>query len=43
MKWVMGLFSTDLIRGLVICFWDLVLTFGLNSLVWFVVAVFMAL
>lgn len=41
MRWVMGLFSADLARGVVMQLWDLLISFGLASLKWFTVSVFM--
>lgn len=43
MKWIMNLFSTDLNRSLVVHIWDLLLNFGLASLKWFTVSVFIHL
>lgn len=40
MKWLMNLFSTDVSRSLVIHIWDLILNFGLPSLKWFTVSIF---
>lgn len=40
MKWVMSLFASDIDRLTLICFWDLLLNFGMPALLWFVVSVF---
>lgn len=40
MKWVMGLFASDLCRVVLIHLWDLILNFGLESLKWFIVSIF---
>lgn len=40
MKWILGLFSTDLKRNVLIHLWDLIINFGIVALKWFIVSLF---
>lgn len=40
MKWVMGIFASDLCRVVLMHLWDLILNFGIGSLKWFIVSIF---
>lgn len=43
MKWIMGLFSYDLHKDLLMKLWDLICLYGLASLKWFIVSIFKVL
>lgn len=43
MKWIMGLFASDLCRIVLMHLWDLILNFGIEALEWFIVSIFMVL
>lgn len=40
MKWVLGLFSSDLSRNVLMYVWDLIINFGVVALKWFIVSLF---
>jgi hypothetical protein len=43
MKWLMGLFSYDLSKHVLLYFWDLIINFGIPALEWLIVSIFKCL